>query len=85
MRVIFHKRFIKCFSKLPSKAQDVFYKKLIIFYDDKFNIALNNHSLSGKHSDKRSINITGDYRAIFKEQENGDVVFLLIGTHSELY
>ncbi|MBI3671593.1 type II toxin-antitoxin system mRNA interferase toxin, RelE/StbE family [Candidatus Azambacteria bacterium] len=85
MQIIFHKNFVKKLSKLPLKAQNAFYKKLEVFYSDKFNVLLNNHPLSGEYDDKRSINITGDYRAIFEERENGDVIFILIGTHSELY
>lgn len=31
-----------------------------------------------------SIDVTGDYRAIF-EEHNDKTIFILIGTHSELY
>lgn len=55
-----------------------------LFLKDKFAKKLNNHSVDKAFPDCRSINITGDYRAIF--YESGDVaVFIIIGTHSELY
>lgn len=51
---------------------------------DNTNAILNNHSVDKAFTDCRSINVTGDYRAIFKE-ENNVIIFLKIGTHSELY
>jgi len=45
---------------------------------------LNNHSLEGAFDECRSINVTGDCRAIFKQEKN-IAIFMTIGTHSELY
>jgi mRNA-degrading endonuclease YafQ of YafQ-DinJ toxin-antitoxin module len=45
---------------------------------------LNNHSVDTAFADCRSINVTGDYRAIFHENKE-TVTFMTIGTHSELY
>jgi len=45
---------------------------------------LNNHDVSKVYTGCRSINITGDYRAIFQD-EGEIVIFITIGTHSELY
>jgi mRNA-degrading endonuclease RelE of RelBE toxin-antitoxin system len=84
MQVKFHKKFIKKLNKLPLKIQVAFSDKLEIFISDKFDISLNNHALNNPYKNKRSINITGDYRAIF--EEDGDkTIFKLIGTHSDLY
>lgn len=52
---------------------------------DSTHPILNNHSVEKVFIDCRSINITGDYRAIFKKEEDGSVVFITMGTHSELY
>jgi mRNA-degrading endonuclease YafQ of YafQ-DinJ toxin-antitoxin module len=49
---------------------------------------LNNHALVWKYMWFRSINITGDFRAIFIEKSNNTydfVEFIDIGTHSALY
>ena len=84
MEVIFHRQFKKKFEKIPHKVRDQFYDRLELFFKDKTHRSLNNHSVDKAFSDCRSINVTGDYRAIFKDSED-KVIFLTIGTHSELY
>lgn len=69
---------------MPDKIQQSFYSRLKIFIDSPLDPKLRNHSVDGVYPECRSINITGDYRAIFRE-ENEMVVFVLIGRHSELY
>ncbi len=84
MEIVFHKNFKKKLKKLSPKIQDQFCDRLETFIEDKNHKTLNNHSVDKIFTDCRSINVTGDYRAIFKE--DGDVVnFVNIGTHSELY
>ena len=86
IKVEFSKRFVKSFKKAPKKVQISFQKRSEIFISDKFNPVLNNHSLIGKYQEYRSINITGDWRAIFKEYKNGKIAyFIIIDTHSNLY
>jgi len=42
--------------------------------------------LTGKYKGFRSINITGDWRAVFRELKSGEIVYFdLLGTHSKLY
>ncbi len=84
MQPDYHKRFKKQYEKLPLKIRERFKERLLIFKDDPFAIELNNHTLHGKYAGCRSINVTGDLRAIYEVKENG-VRFLDIGTHSELY
>jgi len=79
-----HKNFKKQFKRLPKKIQNKFGEKLEIFLTDSYSIELNNHSLSGKWSEYRSIDITGDIRAIYKI-ENNCYHFRAIGTHNQLY
>lgn len=84
MEVKFHKHFKKKFKKLPEKIQEQFYERLEIFFQNKFDKILNNHSVDMAFPNCNSINISGDYRAIFEDQ--GHVaIFITIGTHSELY
>jgi addiction module RelE/StbE family toxin len=86
MRIEFSKRFIKLLKKAPKKIQIAFRNRLEIFTSDKFNPILNNHSLSGKYTGYRSINITGDWRAIFQEYKSKkNVYFVAIDTHGNLY
>ncbi|MGB3023932.1 MAG: type II toxin-antitoxin system mRNA interferase toxin, RelE/StbE family [Candidatus Saccharimonadales bacterium] len=47
---------------------------------------LRDHALQGKYKGYRSINISGDVRALYYQQADGTVViFAVIGTYSQLY
>lgn len=86
MKVRFSKRFVKNYKRAPKKIRTAFNARLDIFMKDKFYPQLNNHSLTGNYQGYRSINITGDWRAIFTEVGNGKVAyFVTIDTHSNLY
>lgn len=86
MQVEYSRRFVKELTKAPLKIQIAFRDRLTLFIDNKFNLLLNNHSLTGEMKSCRSINVTGDWRAIYEELENGDVIFfVMLGTHSQLY
>ncbi len=52
---------------------------------DPFHPLLNNHPLAGRWTGYRSINITGDYRAIYELIEEDLAYFVTIDTHSNLY
>lgn len=84
MRIIYTRVFVKMLKKSPPKIQAAFKKRLTLFIEDEFHPLLNNHVLSGELFGYRSLNITGDWRAIFTEDEQG-VCFEVIGTHSKLY
>lgn len=73
------------YAKLSIKVQCKFKERRNIFLQDKFGSVLNNHTLTGKWRGYRSINVTGNYRALYKEVNNDVVRFVAIGTHSELY
>jgi addiction module RelE/StbE family toxin len=79
-----HKNFIKQFKKLPKQVRNKFEERIKLFVSNPFTGILNNHSVGKRFPDCRSINITGDYRAIYK-YENDIVTFVNIGTHSQLY
>lgn len=82
----YSQRFIKSLRKAPRKTQIAFRNRLELFLIDKYHPLLNNHSLLGRYKDYRSINISGDWRAIFRELENGQVVYFeVMGTHGKLY
>ncbi len=84
MIITFAKSFEKQFKKLAKKRKQIFKERLVTFEDDIFNKILNNHKLTGGWAGHRSINITGNYRAIYRE-DNHAVIFVAIGTHSQLY
>jgi len=84
MTIDFHKDFTKDFKRLPSKTREKFQVRLILFEKDEFNPVLNSHALKGKYQGYKSINITGDIRAIYRKNAE-DVIFVEIGSHSRLY
>jgi len=81
----FGRRFEKQFVKLPSAVQQQFSSKLETWLADPFDTRLRNHPLRGEYTGYRSINVTGDYRAVYHmvSKETGE--FVAIGTHSQLY
>lgn len=84
MNVFTSKKFEKMFRKCHQEIKDRFIERLKIFKKNKYNFVLNNHSLTGKLKGLRSINVSGDYRAIFEEKSE-DIIFVAIGNHSQLY
>lgn len=85
MHVSFHKNFDKQFGKLPNKIQQKTVARIQLFRTQPFARILNNHALGGKYSDSRSIDITGNYRAIYEPLTNELALFIDVGTHSQLY
>ena len=86
MQIEYSQKFVKEFKKCPQNIKESFKFRLKIFIKDKHSPVLNNHRLSGKIKNFRSINIGGDWRAIFEEMERGQIIyFVAIGTHSRLY
>ena len=85
MRIEYSKKFIKEFKKCPSAIKNTFAKKLEVFINNKYHPALNNHSLFGELKNYKSLNITGNWRAIFQELDNEIIYFVAVGTHSQLY
>jgi len=84
MIIQLHKTFKKQYEKLTQAQKKKFKERRSIFLQDEFNPILNNHALKGKYQGYRSINISGDLRAIYKKSSE-DVLFMAIGSHSRLY
>lgn len=84
MKIHYEKQFVKVFKKLLPRIKERFYERLAAFVVNKYDPILDNHSVDRAYPGCRSIDITGDYRAIFFE--DGEVVtFVAIGTHAQLY
>lgn len=84
MKIILHKDFKKQYQRLRENEKKKFKKRRDLFILDEFNPILNNHALKGKFLGYRSINITGDLRAIFTKSQD-EVIFVIIDSHSHLY
>lgn len=77
--------FKKKYRKMTLGFKKRFSQKLELFKEDQFDEILNNHKLHGKYKECRSINITGDIRAIYYINKQKTIIFITIGSHSELY
>lgn len=84
MIVLTHRSFDKKYVKLPKKLRENARERIELFSANPLDALLNNHALVGKWLGYRSINVTGDHRAIFK-QEKGVATFVDIDTHHNLY
>ena len=85
MRVFFSKKFRKTYNKLDISIREKFKARVRLFKENKFNELLRNHSVDPPYKNTRSINITGDYRALFIEMDGDAIFFTNIGAHGELY
>lgn len=85
MNVVFHKRFDKMAGKLSPKIKIKMIERITIFSKDPLEYALRNHALNTPYKGSYSIDITGDYRAVYSLVDDNTALFTHIGTHSQLY
>lgn len=89
MNIKYSATFKKQYKKAPKKIQAKVKERISLFVQDPTNQTLNNHALTGKFQGYRSINITGDWRAIYSlrldPKSKEECYFDLVGTHSQLY
>lgn len=72
----------------PLEIKLAFREALELFLDDMDHPNLRNHALREKYSGFRSINVTDDWRALFKIREGKFkiiITFHILGTHAQLY
>jgi addiction module RelE/StbE family toxin len=85
MNVVFHKRFDKMAAKLSPKVKAKMIERITLFSKDPLDNILRNHALNTPYKGSFSIDITGDYRAIYYLVDDETALFTHIGTHSQLY
>ena len=85
MNVFYAKGFRRMYEKRELKIREQFKVRRDIFLARPYDPILHNHALVGDYAGCRSINITGDYRAIFTIENDETVIFLAIGNHHELF
>jgi addiction module RelE/StbE family toxin len=86
--IIFSDRFERKLQEVPDEIKAAFADTLELFVEEPKHPILRNHALKEKFAGSRSINVTDDWRAIFKESKSGKrrvFTFHLLGTHEELY
>ena len=84
MNISYSRTFKKDFKKLSTKIALQFRDRLELFQINPYDIQLNNHKVHHPYEGSRSINITGDIRALY-DIDGDDILFIAIGSHSELY
>lgn len=85
MNVRFAKSFDKQYKKLDTRIKTKVNAKIELFIANPNSPELHTHALSGKYQGYYSINITGDFRALYEYQGDALVIFGFVGTHSQLY
>lgn len=88
MKIKFARRFVKEYGQAAKNIQKAAKKRIDLFRKDPFHPQLRNHPLSGKYSGYRSINVNGDWRAVYLVLEDSSetiISFEVLGTHSQLY
>ncbi len=71
--------------KLPQDLQSKAWERLDLLHDESASPLLNDHALHAPYDGYRSINITGDYRLIYRKVALDAIELHAIGTHAELY
>ena len=85
MQFLTKRLFERSYAKLSNKIREKFIERKNLFQQDPTNPILNIHKLSGEYEGMWSINVTGNYRAIFDKREDGLIIFININTHPELF
>ena len=85
MKILLHRNFEKKFVKLHPKLKEKFKERRNLFLENPLHPQLNNHALTGDRIGQWSINVTGDWRAVYVFLEKDTIVFIDIDTHSNLY
>lgn len=73
--------FFKQLKKIPQTIAILAVNKEKIFRDNPLHHSLRLHQLHGKLKGLWSLSLSGNYRIVFKRQDNGDILFISIGSH----
>lgn len=88
MIVRFTNNFLLQYKKANARIRNKADNCLRIFKRNPDDLRLKNHKLKREWIGHRSINVTNDWRAIYKEVKLADAIityFVALGTHRELY
>ena len=88
MKIRYGPDFYRQYNKADVKIRNKVDEKVEMFLKDPYDLQLDNHALKRQWKGCRSIDITSDWRAIYKETQIGDetvAYFVVLGSHDELY
>jgi addiction module RelE/StbE family toxin len=69
---------------VPIEIKKAFLETFSLFIVEPFHHSLRNHPLKGKYPGFRSIDVTGDWRALYREEAKR-IIYVELGTHEKLY
>ena len=84
----FTPRFNKRRNAAPAEIKTALLETLELFIENPNHPQLRNHQLKGKYAAYRSIDVSPDWRALFKTKKGAKqttVKFYTLGTHTQLY
>lgn len=88
MKVLFDRNFYRQYKKADVRIQNSVDESIRILRKNPNNPQLNNHLLHEPYQNLRSIDITSDYRALYKEvvtEKDTIAYFVALGTRDQLY
>lgn len=88
MKVFYDPSFYKKLKKVDVRIRKSVKEKILIFSKNPNDLQLNNHPLKREYEGYRSIDVTEDWRALYKEVQIANetiAYFTVFGTHDELY
>ena len=85
MNVFRHRVFVKQIKKLPEPLREQVLERVQLLVANPFDSVLNDHKLNPPWEEYRSINITGDYRLVYKKLAPNIYFLRAIGTHHQLF
>jgi len=83
-RIEFTPLFNKQRKAAPLEIKQAFRDTLDLFAENPNHETLRNHPLIGKYAGFRSIDVTEDWRALYRSEPER-IIFVEIGTHPQLY
>ena len=84
LRIEFAPLFNKQRKAAPLEIKKAFQDTLALFIVEPDHPSLRNHPLKDKFAGVRSIDVSGDWRALYR-RERKRIIFVELGTHDQLY
>ena len=85
MRSVSDRVFDRQYKELPQELREKVWARLTLLIADESSPLLNDHKLESPLEGYRSINITGDYRLVYKRIGSDTYYLRAVGTHHQLY
>lgn len=85
IKILYHRKFIKDFKKIPHNIRKKLASLEEVFKIDPFHQNLFTKKLQGKLQFFYSFRITREYRVVFQFTAESEVVFLAVGHRKDIY